>query len=162
MEWSQWRILSHRPDLPPLRGPSSGLDSSDCADLPEPKRGRPGRMDRLWYPSTYNGPACYELGLRRNQEEEPIVVYVGETGNESQRIHDYGYDGERLGREISEALKRGDTIVYRSSRTATKEEAGRMEKLLLSRGSYPWNTIGQGWRASRRRPPRGRPRSREP
>ena len=142
MEWSQWRILAHRSDLPPLGDSSRGLDLLGGTTRPQRKRGRPGRVDRLWYPSTYKGPACYELGLRRNQEE-PHVVYVGETGDEAQRMHDYGYDGERFSREISEALEQGLVIVYRSCRTATKEEARRLQDSLLLRGSYPWNTQGQ-------------------
>lgn len=88
---------------------------------------------------TYDGPCCYELGIRQFLIEEILSVYVGETSNERKRISAYAVDGSHLRKLINRHLKAGHALYFRSQAKRTKSEAKRMQDSLLSNYKYEWN-----------------------
>lgn len=88
---------------------------------------------------TYDGPSCYELGVRQWLIEEIESVYVGETKNEKNRITRYVTSTSHLEKIIEEHLNDGYALYYRSQAKRTKSEAKKMQDNLLSTYEYEWN-----------------------
>lgn len=86
----------------------------------------------------YDGPACYELGVGRRVDRVKIK-YVGETGNERQRMAQYGYDGSHLRDVINRRLDSGENLYYRSQRFSSREAAVLRQNNLLDAYDYDWN-----------------------
>ncbi len=87
----------------------------------------------------YDGPACYELGIKEPGDYEPYPVYVGETGNLSARMESYAVDGSHLSDPIDYHLDQGFTLYFRFIPVRTKEFAKRLEKKYLDEIDYDWN-----------------------
>lgn len=94
-----------------------------------------------WYDEflDYDGPACYELGTSARGLRDIAWHYVGETGNERQRMQAYARDGSHLDRDIARELARGRRLYYRARACATKWEAKQMQDNLLDTFIYDWN-----------------------
>ncbi len=94
-----------------------------------------------WYDDSfdYDGPACYELGTGGPRGGDIQWHYVGETGNERERIGEYARRGSHLSEEIDSHLREGWYLYYRALACATKEEAKRLQDRLLSHWKYDWN-----------------------
>lgn len=64
-----------------------------------------------WYTDelNYEGPSCYELGIKRFWllPIQPVPVYVGETKNEKKRISQNVRGESHLSKRIKDYLERG-------------------------------------------------------
>jgi GIY-YIG domain-containing protein len=94
-----------------------------------------------WYSAAfnYNGAACYELALAGPNGGNLRTVYVGETGNEEQRIAAYAAHGSHLSDIIDFHLRRGWCLWYRAQARSSKSKAAQMQNRLLERFDYDWN-----------------------
>lgn len=97
-----------------------------------------------WYTEIldYDGPACYELAIAGPRGGSPRIVYVGETGNERNRLTCYARHGSHLSSIIDAHLANGWHLYYRAQALASKEAAKRMQDNLLARHRYDWNRVG--------------------
>lgn len=92
-----------------------------------------------WYDTPgYTGPSLYELGIAL-PGRIPIVTYLGETGNERQRMAAYGAHGSHLSDAISWHLRRGWFLIYRAIAFPSKHAARAAQDRRLWRFAYPWN-----------------------
>ena len=93
-----------------------------------------------WYTEDFDneGPACYELGVGHSSTRVSIK-YVGETGNEKQRISQYARHGSHLSKEIDDYLKRGFNLYYRAVGMSSKRAAVQMQDRMLYKYKYDWN-----------------------
>ena len=100
-----------------------------------------------WYDEEFdwNGPACYELGLRGPRGGRHRTVYVGETINERSRLLSYAKYGSHLSVLIDEALDNGWHLYYHAIMCRTKEDAVTLQNRLLFRHYYEWNKKLNGW-----------------
>lgn len=100
-----------------------------------------------WYDDEldWDGPACYELGLRGPRGGRHKTVYVGETINERSRILCYAKNGSHLSSLIDEALERGWYLYYHAILCQTKETAVALQNRLLYRYYYEWNKKLNSW-----------------
>jgi hypothetical protein len=90
----------------------------------------------------HDGPACYELGVRKNflgVFRDIEIMYVGETSNEKKRITAYAVDGSHLADLIEDYLDSGYSLYYRAQAKANKKEAKNMQDSLLLSYEYEWN-----------------------
>ncbi len=87
----------------------------------------------------YDGPSCYELGIKAKYGRIIQPKYVGETGNEMERMNEYARRGSHLRDIIDYHLRRGYRLYYRAQAKSSKEEAIRMQNNLLARFDYDWN-----------------------
>jgi len=87
----------------------------------------------------WEGPACYELGVKTMRGRKHEIMYVGETGNLRARISTYARDSSHLGNLIDNELRLGKSLYYRFQRKVSKENAVIMQNNLLARYDYPWN-----------------------
>jgi len=102
----------------------------------------------IWYPDNinYDGPACYELGIKGKWKQVIKVInvtYVGKTYNLKVRMGQYGANGSHLGKYVEKYLKHGYTLYFRYYPTRNESEANSMEKERLQKYGlerYPWNT----------------------
>lgn len=96
-----------------------------------------------WYTDelNYEGPSCYELGIKRFWllPIQPVPVYAGETKNEKKRLSQYSHKNSHLYKIIKYHLTKGYTLYYRAQAKKTKEEAKQMQDNLLDKFTYPWN-----------------------
>lgn len=111
MSWTNWRLLADR---------------------------------STWYSDSFDhdGAACYELtigGPRGGNLQD--AQYVGHTGNERQRMSNYGRDGSHLAKIVADHLKRDWFLYYRAWTCSSKKAAEQMERRLLSQCDYPWNKL---------------------
>lgn len=90
----------------------------------------------------YEGPACYQLGIRTPEEQENVIVYVGETDNEKERISNHATLNTHLKDKIEEILHDFKFLSFRSLQTTTKEEAKAEQDRWLARYSFDWNDQG--------------------
>ena len=99
---------------------------------------------REWFNDTfdYDGPACYELSIAGPRGGDQNIVYVGETGNERQRIQTYAQNGSHLSEIIAQHLGDGWHLYYRGWSHRTKKAAKAMQERLLAKHDYDWNLIG--------------------
>lgn len=103
---------------------------------------------KLWSPEVIDhcGPACYELGIGGPRSRKTIMpIYVGETDNEKRRVTYHARLGGHIGRELSDALRKGFSLYYRAQALPTKSAAKRMQDRLLagaSKDDYPLNVQG--------------------
>jgi hypothetical protein len=88
----------------------------------------------------YDGPSCYELGIKTPDGKTITRVYVGHTKNEERRMYEYGFYGAHLYNKIDKALGKGFILHYRAQAKKTTSQAKRMEKQLLRKRYYAWNT----------------------
>lgn len=100
-----------------------------------------------WYDETldWDGPACYELGLRGPRGGRHRTVYVGETLNEKRRIIAYAKNGSHISHFIDKALKDGFHLYYHAILFRTKDEAITLQNRLLYKHYYEWNTKRNPW-----------------
>lgn len=98
----------------------------------------------FWYSEEfdYDGPACYELIIAGRRQGNAQIVYVGETGNEENRISGYARHGSHLSEIIDWHLANGWCLYYRSQALPSKEIAIDMQNRLLKNHVYPWNKAG--------------------
>ena len=92
---------------------------------------------------SYEGAACYELGIRRKWKRRVIPVYVGNTGNLFIRMDQYARDGSHLRGLLLKYWKHDYVLYFKYSQNRKKETAQKEEKKLLSKFGlerYPWNT----------------------
>lgn len=96
---------------------------------------------RHWYPEelTWDGPACYELGIGGPRKGAMRTVYVGETDNERRRLSCYARSGSHLAELIDAHLDEGWCLYYRAQARPSKREALAMQNRLLARFWYEWN-----------------------
>ena len=87
-----------------------------------------------------DGPANYEIGIKKPSQREVRIKYTGETKNERERMIQYGRNGSHIPDKIDKALKDGNEIYYRGQAKPSKEKAEKSEKRLLKKWDYPWNT----------------------
>jgi GIY-YIG domain-containing protein len=87
----------------------------------------------------YDGPCCYELGPGGPRGGSIEPHYVGETGNERERMSHYGRDGSYLSEIINWHLKEGWRINYRSYAVLSKAEAVQIQNRMLDKFRYDWN-----------------------
>ncbi len=87
----------------------------------------------------HDGPACYELATAGPQGGDLRTVYVGETGNERQRMASYAAHGSHLSRIINQHLRQGWSLWYRAEAMPSKEAAAAMQNRMLARFEYDWN-----------------------
>jgi hypothetical protein len=99
-----------------------------------------------WYDDVfdYDGPCCYELATGGPRGGDIQPHYVGETSNEKKRMCQYGRDGSHLSRIINRYLKDGWSLYYHAYCTDSKEKAVEMERNLLARHKYDWNSMLNG------------------
>jgi hypothetical protein len=98
-----------------------------------------------WYSNEikYQGPACYELGIRGKWKQYVIPVYVGNTDNLFRRMDQYGRNGSHLRKLLLKYRNHDYALYFRYSPHRMKSAAQKEEKdLLLKFGleRYPWNT----------------------
>jgi hypothetical protein len=94
-----------------------------------------------WYSETldWKGPACYELSIAGMRGGNRIIVYVGETSNERNRISKYARNGSHLSEIIHQHLADGWCLFYRGQVSLTKEAAVKKQNSLLTKYDYDWN-----------------------
>ena len=85
------------------------------------------------------GPATYELSLRRPLGGDRTIVYVGETANERARIIEYVQGSTVLEPRIADALQSGRALYQRATVQPTGEAARTFRDSLLVKYGYPWN-----------------------
>lgn len=92
---------------------------------------------------TYNGPAIYELGSFTGQANSMVALYLGETRALKNRWHQYCSSGSHLGKSVLNAqafYNAGNLLYGRFIPCASKEDAMAIERHLLARCCYVWNT----------------------
>lgn len=104
-----------------------------------------------WHPEnlSYDGPACYELGIKGKWKHYVIVTYVGNTGNLNSRMYQYAQNGSHLKKLLKKYWKFEYTLWFRYFQVNTKNQAVRMERNRLSEFGlerYPWNSYLGGVR----------------
>jgi hypothetical protein len=67
------------------------------------------------------------------------IVYVGETGNERQRLLAYASRGSHRAKLIDWHLREDWHLYCRAQAKNSKEEAVRMQNSLLAAYEYDWN-----------------------
>lgn len=100
-----------------------------------------------WYEDEldWDGPSCYELAIAGPRGGNRIIVYVGETKNERQRLKAYGRNGSHLSDIIAEHLEDGWHLYYRAQIAKSKEHAVELQNRLLVRWDYDWNLTLNSW-----------------
>ena len=100
-----------------------------------------------WYADSldWDGPACYELGLRGPRGGRHRTVYVGETLNERRRILTYAKTGSHLSELVIESLNDGWHLYYHAILCQTKESAILLQNRLLFKYFYEWNKQLNSW-----------------
>lgn len=86
------------------------------------------------------GPATYEIGIRKKGQKKIRIQYIGETNNERRRMKQYGRNGSHIAHKIDKALNDGYELFYRGQTKPSKAKAEIMEKNLLQKFKYKWNT----------------------
>ncbi len=86
-----------------------------------------------------HGPACYELGLAEEGEDDVDPVYIGETKNLFNRASSYAIDGSHLYEIIDGHLKDGFELYIRFQLFKTKEYAKEYQDRMLDKWDYDWN-----------------------
>lgn len=83
-----------------------------------------------WYPDVldYDGPACYELGIRGKWKHYVIVTYAENTGNLSDRMYQYARNGSHLKKIVTKYWKYDYTLWFRYMRADSKQRAMALEK----------------------------------
>jgi hypothetical protein len=89
----------------------------------------------------YDGAACYQLSIAGPRGGNRHIVYCGHTGNEKERMTQYGRDGSHLAEIIRQHLNKNWSLSYRGWCCDSKEDAAAMERRLLNKFKFPWNIV---------------------
>ncbi|XP_047334854.1 protein EFFECTOR OF TRANSCRIPTION 2-like [Impatiens glandulifera] len=117
-------------------------------------------------PNSASCPGVYELGIaipntkagretpskKNKQQEDTIVVYLGQADNVRTRLQNYGREGSHLEKGNSvidpakeklglfkEVFARGYAILYRWAPMKSKRDAEKTESQMLENFDYAWN-----------------------
>ena len=90
-----------------------------------------------------DGPACYELGIRK-LAGDVHTVYVGHATNLRSRMHSHAIGDNTTKRFMAKSVANGFQVWFRFHRMASTYQAEVLENSLIHKSwwKYPWNKVG--------------------